>query len=333
VKDSLSIGDLRADPGSKTFGFLKIGESPTAPIQLPVGIINGSKEGPRLCIIAGTHPCEYPGIDAAISLYHDLEPSQLRGSVVTIPVVNVLSFDRYVSYVSPIDQLNMHFQAPGKLDGNFSQLTNYYVEKIAYDSDCFLDLHGAELNELLASYTIFYKTGNAKVDEATWQIARLFGTEYIELRTENGTGKFWPTSTIFIEALKRGIPSIVVESGIGLGSYDQKDTLAHIEGVKKVLQFFKMIDGQPGSLRTGQKTFDDAREIRVRHGGLFYPMVKVSEVVKRDQKIGYVRDLSGKVVEEIHSPVDGFVQLLVPRHVVNSTDVVFYIGMNVTEVR
>lgn len=125
MKKSVSVGPITAAPGEKKFGYVKIGESPAFDISLPVGIVNGTEDGPRICLIAGTHPCEYPGIDATIRLYQETNPKELRGAMVTVPVVNVLGFDRYISYVSPLDGSNMHFQTPGKLDGNFSQLTNY----------------------------------------------------------------------------------------------------------------------------------------------------------------------------------------------------------------
>lgn len=333
MKKSVSVGPITAAPGEKKFGYVKIGESPAFDISLPVGIVNGTEDGPRICLIAGTHPCEYPGIDATIRLYQETNPKELRGAMVTVPVVNVLGFDRYISYVSPLDGSNMHFQTPGKLDGNFSQLTNYYLEKIIAESDYFMDLHGAELNELLISYSIFYATGNEKVDAEILEMAKLVGTPFIERRTEQGAGKYWPTTTLFIDASKRGIPSIVVESGVGLGSYNEDDISMHVNGVRNVMKYFKMLPGEVIRQSTKkQKMFDDSQEVRVTRGGLFYPLVKLAENVRRSQKIGFVRNLEGSIVEEVNSPEDGFVHMIMPRHVVNTTDIVFFIGKNVTEV-
>jgi predicted deacylase len=331
MKGSVTISDITAAPGEKKFGYMKIGESPAFDISLPIGIVNGSEEGPRICLIAGSHPCEYPGIDATIRLYQETNPSELKGTIVTVPVVNILGFDRYISYVCPIDGLNLSFQVPGKLDGNFSQLTNYYLEKIVYESNYFMDLHGAELNELLIAYTIFYKTGSEKVDSVTAEMARLAGTPFIEQRTEEGAGKYWPTTTLFVGAPKRGIPSIVVESGVGLGSYDEGDILNHVNGVRNILKYLKMLPGEPTKPAIKQRMFNDSQEVRVKHGGLFYPVVKLGDIVKRSQKLGFVKNLEGRVVEDVISSEDGFVHMIIPKHVVNTTDVVFYIGKNVRD--
>jgi len=331
MKSSLTIGGVTAAPGEKKFGFMKIGESPAFDIALPVGIVNGSEEGPRICLISGSHPCEYPGIDANIRLYQETKPDELRGTIVTVPVVNILGFDRYISYVCPLDGLNLSFQIPGKLDGNFSQLTNHYLEKIVYESNYFMDLHGAELNELLIAYTIFYKTGNDKVDSVTAEMARLAGTPFIEQRTEEGAGKYWPTTTLFVEAPRRGIPSIVVESGVGLGSYNEEDISMHVNGVRNILRYLKMLPGEPSKPALKQRLFNDSQEVRVRRGGLFYPIAKLGDMVKRSQKIGLVKNLEGNVVEDVLSPEDGFVHMIIPKHVVNTTDVVFYIGKNVRD--
>jgi len=331
LKDVLSVGEISASPGEKSFGYLKIGETPTTAIELPIGVLNGAHEGPRICIVAGTHPMEYPGIDAAIRIYNEIDLKELHGSIVTVPVVNVLGFDRAISYVCPLDGLNMAFQVPGKELGTFSQITNYHLEKIVYASNYFMDLHGAELSEMLVNYTIYFKTGNESVDRITEGMARVYGTDFIEQRTESGAGRVWPTSTIFVEAPKRGIPAIVAEAGVGLGSYNESDIQLHVDGVKNVLKFLKMIPGEPKSSGKKLRYFNDVAEIRVRRGGLFYPLVKLTDLVKRSQVIGVVKNLKGEIIEEVTSPEDGFTHLIVPRHVVNTSDIVFYVGLNLRD--
>jgi uncharacterized protein len=275
---------------------------------------------------------EYPGIDAAIRIYNEIDPKELHGSIVSVPVVNVLAFDRAISYVCPIDGLNMAYQVPGKELGTFSQMTNYHLEKIVYSSNCYIDLHGAELSELLVNYTIFFKTGNESVDRITESMARVYGTDFIEERTDEGAGRVWPTTTLFVEAPRRGIPAIVAEAGEGLGSYKESDIQIHVDGVENVLKYLKMIEGEPKPPARRQRFFNDVSEIRVRRGGLFYPLVKLAEPIKRSQVIGYVKNLKGETIEEIVSPEDGFMHLIIPRHVVNSSDIVFYVGMNVRDV-
>ncbi len=64
--DAFGIRDVVAAPGTRAQGWLTIGETPTEPIRLPLVIIHGRRPGPRLCLTAGVHASEYPGIDAVM---------------------------------------------------------------------------------------------------------------------------------------------------------------------------------------------------------------------------------------------------------------------------
>lgn len=337
LTDVISIDEFKlekVEKGKKSFGYYKIGETPILPIQLPVGVIKGNYEGPILCVVAGEHPCEYPGIDAAIRIFNEISPSQLRGTLIVIPVVNVVGFDRYTPYVCPLDGLNMAFQYPGDLKGTFSRVSAYYLERIVYQANYFVTLHGGEATELLNQYAICFKTGVEKVDRESVAMARVFDLEYVEERTEQGSAKLslsLASGALFIDAPKRGIPAMVAEIGAGLGAYEEDDIAAHVKGVMNVLKHLKMMDGAPQIKYLRKKLFDDSYEIRVSRGGLFYPTVKLKDPITKGQQIGYVRNLRGETIESVVCPDDGFVHLMVPRHVVNTGDMVFYIGKNLRD--
>ena len=332
MQETLKVGDLQVEPEAKDFGSIKIGETPSSTIELPVGIINGQSQGPVLCLTAGIHACEYVGIEAAIRIFKEIDPKKLKGAIITVPVVNVTGFDRAIPYVCPIDGLNIAFQFPGKPDGSLSQVTAYVLlEKIVSKANYCVDLHGGDLPELLIPYTIFYRTGVEKVDKESIAMAKVYGTEYIEERTPEGGGRLWPITMLSVEASKRGIPSIVAESGIGLGTYEEKDILIHINGIKNIMRYLGMIKGAPTKCYQTQKLWNDVAEVRVRRGGLFYPEVRLGDIVSKEQKLGYVKNLRGEVVEEVISPTDGFILLIFPKHVVYTGDVVFNIGRNIRE--
>jgi predicted deacylase len=324
---------VSAGPGEKVFGSAEIGESPVAKLSLPVGIINGEVAGPTIAVVAGEHPLEFPGIDAAIRIFKDIEPQDLRGCLIIVPVSNILGFERYHSYTSPLDGLNMAFEFPGDVNGTFSRVSNYHLEKIVYRADYFVDLHGAEINELLIPYSIYYKTGNKDVDLKMKTMANLFDLEYVEERTETGAGKYWPTSAIFVDAAKKGIPSIVAESGTGLGSYNEDDIVAHYNGVTNILKNLHMLEGSPKIVYQTKKLFNDVQVVRAKRGGVFYPEAKLKDRVRRGKRIGRIINLKGEMVEEIAAPVDGFVHMIIPKHVVYTADPVYYLGMNLKELK
>lgn len=328
----ISVGDVNVKPGSKAFGHLRIGESPSSPIDLPIGVINGRVGGPTLCIVAGTQACEYAGIDAAIRIFADTNPTDVHGAIITVPTLNLIGFDRATPVVCPIDGLNLAFQFPGKPNGSLSQITAYHVwNQIATKADYVVDLHGGDINEYLVPYPIVYQTGNNKVDQVSLELAKLFETEYIELRTQEGGGRLWPVSMLFVEASKLGKPSLVSESGM-LAAYDENDIQRHVNGVTNVMKYVGILEGKPSKHSTKQKLWSDVIEVTVRHGGLFYLESKLGEPVSKGQKIGHVKSLSGDVVEEVLAPGDGFILLVFVKRVVYSGEVAVILGTNVRDI-
>ena len=329
--DDLKISQL--EKGKKSFEYYRIGETPLLPIHLPVGVVRGEKDGPTVCVVAGEHPCEYPGIDAAIRIFNEITPEKLRGTLIVVPVVNVVGFDRATPYVCPLDNLNMAFQYPGDKTGTFSKVNAYYLEKVVQQANYFITLHGGEATELLIPYGIYFRTGVDKVDRESKAMMVAFDIEYNEERGAQGysSGQVsisLESGALFIEAPKAGIPAMVAEVGSGWGACDERDVTAQVKGVMNVLKHLKMIDGSPVVEFPEKKVFNDVAELRVTRGGLYYPTVKLKDPVKQGQAIAYVKNIRGEIVETIKTPTDGFVQLYVPKHVVNTGDMVFLIGKN-----
>ncbi|GAG88657.1 unnamed protein product, partial [marine sediment metagenome] len=162
----IKVGNVEAQPGEKNSGFLKVGEAPLSDINLPVGIINGTRPGPTLCVIAGEHAMEYPGINAAIRIFKDTDPENLRGSLIIVPVVNTPAFETRTPYVCPIDNVNL--ARAGSLsyrDGTISHIIKRtLIEKIVSISDYLINLHGGDYPELLHPFTIVGFSGDEKVD-------------------------------------------------------------------------------------------------------------------------------------------------------------------------
>jgi len=50
---TVKIRNIEAKPGEKTSGYLRGYESPEYAADIPLGIVNGSKAGPTLCLTGG----------------------------------------------------------------------------------------------------------------------------------------------------------------------------------------------------------------------------------------------------------------------------------------
>src|SRR5688500_6486608 len=55
----------------------------------PYTVVRGASDGPRLALMSGVHPAEYPAIEACIRVARGLDPARLRGTVVALPLIDV----------------------------------------------------------------------------------------------------------------------------------------------------------------------------------------------------------------------------------------------------
>jgi uncharacterized protein len=68
-----------------------------------------------------------------------------------------------------------------------------------------------------------------------------------------------------------------------------------------------MGDGTAVPTRSGTRWFDGTAAAMARSTGIFTPVAVRGRMVRKGDPIGTVRDYTGRVLEEIVSPVDGYV--------------------------
>ena len=114
---SFSIGTASAVAGQKSTGYLSVPAGVDAATNIPVVVVNGERRGPVLALVSGAHGTEYTSIIAIEKLINLLDPAQIAGTVILVPLVNISSFEQKVPHVNPIDNKSMNRFYPGKADG------------------------------------------------------------------------------------------------------------------------------------------------------------------------------------------------------------------------
>ena len=129
-------------------------------------LINGNADGPALVVTGGVHAAEYASIAAALEFGRSLDPANLRGRVIVVPVMNMPSFTARSIYVCPLDGKNLNRVFPGNARGTASeQIADWVFRNVISQADYYVDLHGGDLIEALVPFTIFFRSGNEHVDE------------------------------------------------------------------------------------------------------------------------------------------------------------------------
>ena len=312
----LRIGSLTVAAGSRaaTMQTLTVdGHS----VSLPIFAINGSATGPTLAVTAGIHGAEYASVEAALEVGRSLAPQGLRGKVIIAPVANMPAFQARSIYVCPLDGKNLNRVFPGRPDGSASEQIAYWLfENVIRQADYYVDMHGGDLIEALAPFTIFHPTGNPRVDAVSLEMARVFGIRYL-VRSES-------KGSTFAAAAEAGIPAILPEAG-GQGIWRREDIDLHVNGVNRLLRHLQMIDG-PAPEPVATEVLEQFIWLRSEHDGYYYPQVAIGELVCQGQEVGRVADFDGHTLQTVTAPADGRVLFLVSSLAINRGDPLLSIG-------
>jgi predicted deacylase len=316
--EAIRIRDIVVKPGSRASGFLTIGETPTEPIRLPLVVVHGRRPGPRLCLTAGVHAAEYPGIDAVMRTVQGLDPTELAGTVVAVPVVNPPMFQRRSGFLSPIDGLNLNRTAPGRADGTISEvLAHVLLNEVIGTCQYHIDCHGGDLGEILWPYSGYALTGDPEQDRKGEALARLWSSRIVALYREGS--ELPPTNgSLTSQAARQGVVSILAEAGSN-GTLEPTDVEIHMRGMRNVLRYLGMIPGEPEAAGehlqpTGQFV------VSARYGGLLRLKIGIGDEIREQQEIAEVCNLFGEVIERIYAPHDGIARLIWAHKAVNTGD-------------
>src|SRR5581483_5690268 len=100
-------------------------------VEVPLIVVNGRQEGPRVSITGGIHGCEYAGIETARRLGLGIDPEEAAGSLVIVPVANTAAFRARAVHTSGLDAHNINRVFPGNPDGQPSErLAHWLFENV-----------------------------------------------------------------------------------------------------------------------------------------------------------------------------------------------------------
>ena len=138
------IGESGLPPynGARNFGYLKVGVTRAmTEIKLPIHVVSGVEPGPTVLVQGAAHGNEIAGSIGILNLLENIDPGQLSGTVIAVPVLNVLGFEMGVR-LSPADGKDILASFPGNIDGSITeQISYHYFRNIVMQADVLLDFH------------------------------------------------------------------------------------------------------------------------------------------------------------------------------------------------
>ena len=325
AQQPLSVGPISAPPGTTATGTIEIaargGDQGTS---LPITVINGTKPGPVLALVAGTHGMEYTPILALQRLKGTIDPKTLTGAVIMVHVANMPSYLARTIYYSPADNKNLNRVFPGKADGTLSERIADVISREVIDrATHVVDIHCGDGNESLRPYLYWITTGGAAVAEAGKAMALAFGMDRMVVDRERPTD---PKASVYLSntAITRGKPALTIESG-GMGEIDNESIATIERGVAGLLKHLKMRATGPDPAKS-PVMFERSEVLRSNFTGIWYPLVEKAQMVTAGAVIGRVTDFHGKVLEEIKAPFAGEILYVVGTPAMNKGEPVGFVG-------
>jgi hypothetical protein len=289
----------------------------------PVTTITGEQPGPVLFVGSGVHGGEYPPIEAVIRLSATLNPADISGTVILMPVLNLPAFWNRTPFVCPVDNVNPNRVFPGDASGSYSeQMTHALINEFVVHADAYLDLHGGDIPEALVPFSIC-RGGSEKVDVQSKALAAAFGLPY--LLTVSRPIQQAKGSSSYVAAAEHGVPAVLAEAG-GVGQLQQEAVTLLTDGVLRVLAHLGMRQANlpPAPAPTVLTAFE---WVYAKHAGMFYPTVLADDLVHAGQQIGTIGSLFGETLETVVSPVDGRILFLTINPAVRANGLLTGIGV------
>jgi uncharacterized protein len=321
---SFSLGGVVAAPGTLQAGTLTVPARGDQGTTIPFSIVHGTKPGPVLALVAGTHGMEYVPIVALQRLRSTIDPQALAGTIVMVHVANMPSFLARTIYYSPADGKNLNRVFPGRADGTLSErIAEVITREVIARATHVIDLHCGDGNESLRPYVYWITTGATEVAETGRKLALASGFDHIVIDRGRPTE---PAASIYLSntAILRGKPALTVESG-GLAVVDEASIVRIERAVAGWLRELGMrVDGPPP---VATPVWIDHSEVVVSGAtGMFEPDVERGHYVLKGARLGRVRDFHGRLLEEVRAPFDGVVLYVIGTPPISKGEPLAFIG-------
>jgi predicted deacylase len=301
------IANITVAPGELKFGRMQAGQMRDGSIvTIPLMVMQGAQEGPKLWMDAAIHGDEIPGIEVIRRIMREeVKPADLRGTIVAAPVLNPFAFQAG-GWATPLyggtGNADAHAVFPGKPDGTLNERLAYRVFNDGIlKCDYYINLHSNYYPAV--EFIPLTVCEDKEILDASVAWAEAIGLPLSEVRGATG----WP----IYNAQKAGKPALVIEF-LAQGYLDKRSINIGVMAMLNALRHLKMLPGEikalpdlmvpPGRYGRGFVTSN--------HGGLVHFRKDAGDWVETGEVLAIIRDVYGDTVEEVKVPMQGYIRTI-----------------------
>lgn len=278
-------------------------------LTLPCTVFSNGWEGPRLCLVAGQHGNEWNGVYLIHHLGQLLDPEEVEGTLILLPIANPLAFNEHqrVSSVDGVD-LNRSYNVytPRKPTEHLG-LTLW--ESVFAHMDYLIDLHGGGPGEYLP-HVVMPRHGSL-------ELASRLNIPYIH-RTDSVIG------SLVYKCRQEGIKAFILE--VGQGRRLNAPYLLEVRG--GLLNFMRAIGMLSGPVQQSEEphVFTQKELVPSPVAGFFETAVELGQRVEEGDPLGHVTSVFASHSIPVLAPRAGVILYLRREQVVSQQESLAHIA-------
>ncbi len=320
VRSEFEIGGFKVPAGTRALVDLHVSKlSNHTPVTLPVHVLHGPRPGPALFISAAIHGDELNGVEIIRRVLRTVQPGNISGTLLAIPVVNAYGFIGRSRYLPDRRDLNRSF--PGSGSGSLAgRLAHLFLKEVVQRCQVGIDLHTAAVHRVNLPQIRADLSRRSRCRE----LAEAFGVPVV-LESPERAG------SLRRSAQEAGVDVLVYEGGEGL-RFDEFAISAGVDGIANVMLKIGMLelpDGvePPVADELRRPVFANASKwVRAPDGGVFRSLKRIGNAVSENEPIGVLADPYEGSELQIRSPRRGIIVGATTLPIVNMGDALFHIA-------
>ena len=289
------------------------------PVTLPVHVLHGHKPGPTMFVSAAIHGDELNGVEIIRRVLRTLQPGNISGTLLCVPVVNAYGFIGRSRYLPDRRDLNRSF--PGSANGSLAaRLAHLFLHEVVHRCQFGIDLHTAAVHRV----NLPQIRSNFARSPRCRELSEAFGAQVV-LESPERPG------SLRRAARESGIDVLVYEGGEGL-RFDDFAIKAGVDGIANVMLKMGMLelpDGvEPPPFPEGRAPVfaNMSRWVRAPDGGIFRTTKQIGNAVSAGEIIGVVANPYEDSECEVRSTHRGIIVGRTTLPIVNMGDALFHVA-------
>lgn len=293
-------------PGTRADLRIAVPEGSDGATFIPVTVIHGTKPGKVLAMVAGVHGFEFASILAAERLAERADPATFSGTLVIVRIANINGFEGRSPNVNPIDRKNLNRVFPGNPQGTQTErIADLIAREVVARSDFLMDVHSGDGAEFLDAFVGAYGGPLATDFPLALEVARGFGFPNIVRYSMNTQAQIDTGRSLNRQGVAMGKPTILVEIGQN-GSREEAHVAAIVTGVENALSILGISDIPVTPVPPPLRLFEGSTSLGAGSAGVYHPVDPRPRILAKGELVGVIHDYTGKEVERLLSPVDGY---------------------------